>query len=133
MSTVVVDATVLLGLCDPDDPAHKVASAALTECLAAGSELVVPVSALSEVLVGAFRSTPHAVRAIEGFVNELVSTVYPIDRPVGRVAARYRAEHPGLPLHAALVLATAKVLGAQQILTTDVSWIDKNECVHIVR
>jgi predicted nucleic acid-binding protein len=133
MSTVVVDATVLVGFCDPDETAHEVATAALTACLAAGTGLVVPVSVLSEVLTGAYRNTPHAVRVIEGFVKELASRVYPIDRAVGRAAAQYRAEHPGLPLHAALVLGTAKIVNAERILTTDASWIDKSARVHIVR
>jgi predicted nucleic acid-binding protein len=133
MSIVVLDAAVLLGFCDPDDPAHPVTVAAVTDCLAAGSRLIVPVSVLSEVLVGAYRTSAHAVRTVEGFVDDLITQVYPIDRPVGRAAAQYRAEHPDLPLYAAFVLATAKVLNARQILTTDPSWKQKDSRVHILR
>src|SRR5262249_45575040 len=87
--------------------------------LATGSRLIVPVTTLTEVLVGAFRATPYAVRTIEAFVDDLVSEVRPADRAVGRTAARLLADHPTLPLADALLLATAEVAGAQEILTTN--------------
>jgi predicted nucleic acid-binding protein len=132
MKPVVIDSTVLLAFCDPDDPLHKVAKAVVNECLGAGSPLVVPVSVLSEVLVGAFRATPHAVRTVEGFVDELVSQVREIDRSVGRAAARYRAEHTGLGLSAALVFGTAKIIAADQILTSEPSWRQVDPRVRLV-
>jgi predicted nucleic acid-binding protein len=131
--TVVIDTTVLVGFCDPDDPLHQVSWAALVECVTAGNSLVVPVSVLSEALVGAYRATPHAVRTVEGFVDDIATRLYPIDRPVGRVAARYRADHPGLPLAAALVFGTAKVVSAQQILTTEPSWKDIDDRTRVLR
>lgn len=131
--TIVIDATVLVGFCDPDDPFHQVIRVALVECLTTGNSLVVPVSVLSEALVGAYRATPHAVRIVEGFVDDLATQVYPLDRPVGRAVARYRADHPRLPLAAALVFGTAKVVNAQQILTTDMSWKDIDNRTRVLR
>jgi predicted nucleic acid-binding protein len=133
MKPVVLDSTALLGFCDPDDPNHAVARAAVAECLAVGQPLVVPVSVLSEVLVGAFRSTPHAVRTVEGFVDDLVTEVRPIDRPTGRAAARYRADFPALRLAAALVIGTAKVIDAAQILTTDPTWAEVDPRIRVLR
>jgi predicted nucleic acid-binding protein len=128
----VIDSTVLLAFCDPDDPLHREARAAVDMRLTVGSPLVVPVTVLSEVLVGAFRSTPHAVRTVEAFVDELVDEVYPVDRPTGRAAAKYRADHPGLGMSPALVLGTAKVIAAEQILTTEETWIAIDTHVHLV-
>jgi len=117
--TVVVDSAVLLALWDTDDTQHQAATAALERHLAAGSRLVVAVTTLTEVLVGAFRATPYAVRTVEGFVDDLVGEVRPTDRAVGRAAAKLLAEHPTLALADALLLATGEVLGAQDILTTN--------------
>jgi len=119
MRAVVVDSGVLLALWDPDDTRHAAAIAVLERHLADGSRLVVPVTALSEVLVGAFRATPYAVRTVEGFVDDLVGEVRAADRAVGRAAARLLAEHPSLPLADALLLATGEVVGAQEILTAN--------------
>lgn len=87
MKPIVLDSPVVIGFCDPDDAVHTSARLALAGCLTAGHPLVVPVSVLSEVLVGAFRSTPHAVRTVEGFLDDLVSEVRPLDRAAGRAAA----------------------------------------------
>jgi predicted nucleic acid-binding protein len=119
MRPVVVDSLVLLAFCDPDDPLHGVARAAVSECLLAGVPLVVPASVLSEVLVCAYRATPHAVRVVQGFVDELASEVRPLDRVAARAAARCRATRDGLPLHAGLVLGTAMSVAADRVLTAD--------------
>jgi glyoxylase-like metal-dependent hydrolase (beta-lactamase superfamily II) len=103
---------------DPDDPYHQAALTALERYLAGGARLVVPVTALSEVLVGAFRATPYAVRTVESFVDDLVGEVRPTDRAVGRAAAKLLAEHPTLALADAPLLATGQVVGAQDILTS---------------
>jgi predicted nucleic acid-binding protein len=132
MKPVVMDTSALIGFCDPDDVNHRQAKLAVQECKAAGHPLVVPVTVLSEVLVGAFRSTPHAVRTVEGFVDEMINEVRPVDRLVGRAAARYRADHPGLKLAASLVFGTAKVVDADQILTTDASWREIEARVRIL-
>ena len=57
-ATVLVDSGVLLALWDPDHTHHQAALKALERHLAGGSRLVVPVTALTQVLAGAFRATP---------------------------------------------------------------------------
>jgi predicted nucleic acid-binding protein len=133
MKPIVLDSPVVIGFCDPDDAVHASARLALAGCLTAGHPLVVPVSVLSEVLVGAFRSTPHAVRTVEGFLDDLVSEVRPLDRAAGRAAARYRADYPELRMAAALVLGTAKSIEAEQILTTEESWTAIDPRVRVLR
>ena len=118
-AAVVVDSGVLLALWDPDDTHHQAALTALERYLAGGARLVVPVTALTEVLTGAFRATPYAVRTIETFIDDLVSEVRPTDRTVGRAAAKLLAEHPTLALANALLLATGEVVDAKDILTTN--------------
>jgi len=44
MKPVVLDSTVLLGFCDPDNAVHDRARKMVTELLAVGHRLVVPVS-----------------------------------------------------------------------------------------
>jgi predicted nucleic acid-binding protein len=119
---IVIDSTVLLAFCDPDNPQHQAAAATITGYIGAGRWLVVPASALSEVLVGAYRASSHAVRTIEGLIVDLVHLVREIDRKIAHAAASYRAEHPELGLAAALVFGTAKVTAAGQILTTEPTW-----------
>jgi predicted nucleic acid-binding protein len=132
MRPVVLDSSVLLGLLDPDHANHAAALAAITRHLAAGHPIVVPASVLSEVLVGAFRSTPHAVRTVEGFIDDLVSEVRLVDRAVARAGAQYRADYPWLPLSGALVIATGKLVDAEEILTADKRWEKVDHRVRVV-
>jgi predicted nucleic acid-binding protein len=132
MRPIIVDSSVLMAFCDPDDPAHKVARASVEEAIANGHPMIVPATALSEVLVGAYRSTPHAVRTILGFVDELAAGVHSIDQRTAQAAARYRAEHAELGFPAALVLATAKERVAACVLTTESSWRDVDPRVVVV-
>lgn len=134
MSTpVVVESTVLVAFCDPADPLHEFVHQAVADQITAGHPLVVPASALAEVLVGAYQTSPHAVRTVEGFVSDLAATVYPVDREVARAAAQYRADNPGLPLLAAFVFGTAKTVNAQQILTTNLGWKGVDDRTVILR
>jgi len=119
MRTMVVDSGILLALLDPNDAQHHAATAALERHMADGLRLTVPVTALSQVLVGAYRATPYAVRTVERFVDDLIGDVHAADRTVGRAAARLLADHPTLLLADALLIATGEVLGAQGVLTTN--------------
>jgi predicted nucleic acid-binding protein len=117
--SVVVDSGVLLALWNPDDELHPAACAAVRRYVLDGCRLVLPVTVLSEVLVGAIRLTPHAVRTVERFVDDLIREVHPVDREIGQAAARLRAKFEGLPLAEALVVATGQVADVQEIVTTN--------------
>ncbi len=122
MGSVVVDASVVLGLLDPADAHHSSATRAVKKVRADGDEIILPASALAEVLVGASRIGPAAVRTTEAFVDAIVDQVYDIDRSVARAAAGYRARHASVRLPDAFVLAVGATLNADTVLTADKRW-----------
>jgi predicted nucleic acid-binding protein len=122
VGTVVLDASVVLGLRDPNDPHHAAASAALRSSRLAGDSLVLPASALAEVLVGASRLGAPAVQRMEKFVDAIIDDVHPIERRAARAAAEYRARHRSLRLPDAFVLAVGEILNASAVLTADQAW-----------
>lgn len=52
MGTVVLDASVVLALLDPQDAFHQAATTAVREHRADGAQVALPASVLAEVLVG---------------------------------------------------------------------------------
>ena len=133
MGPVVVDASVLLGVLDPQDALHSASVRALRSARSRGRQINLPASALAEVLVGATRLGAEAIRTTEAFVNSLVDLVYPIDRDVARVAAALRASHKSLRLPDALVLAVGRVTDASVILTADARWRSIEKRVQVLR
>lgn len=123
MALIVLDAGVVIALLDADDVHHRAAKQALAEARAAGASFVLPASAYAEVLVAPHDTGLEAVAKADGFVDALPATVEWATREVAAQAASLRASHgPSLRLPDALVVATAIVLGAERILTTDSGW-----------
>ena len=132
MGTVVLDASVVLGLRDPGDSHHAAASEALRASRSAGERLVLPASALAEVLVGASRLGAEAVERTEAFVDAIIDDVHPIDRETAKAAAELRARRRNLRLPDAFVLAVGKVLHASVVLTADQAWQDMDSRVRVI-
>ncbi len=132
MGAVVLDAGVLVGLLDPEDASHERATSALHELRRARDQMLLPSTVLAEVLAGANRLGPAAVRTVEAFVDGLVDQVCAVDREVARAAARYRARHRFLRLPDALVLAVGQVLRADAVLTLDERWSRVDRRVRVV-
>ena len=129
MGLTVVDTAVLIGLLDARDAHHAVASDAVAEARERGDAVLLPASALAELLVlparrGRGRPHPEAVvDAVLGFCDEYPVEVVPLDVDIAVRAAHLRAEHgPGLRLPDALVVATAVARGADVLVTTDHRW-----------
>jgi predicted nucleic acid-binding protein len=120
MTTVVVDAGVLIGALDSTDAHHALAVRALAE-IGRDDTLVVPASVLAEILVRPYAAGGAAVRDIERFLAALSAQVHPVDVSIARAAARLRATHRSVRLPDALLLGTAAVLSAT-VLTTDLRW-----------
>jgi predicted nucleic acid-binding protein len=119
----VLDAGVLIAVLDGNDLHHDAARHALSAALDGNDQLAVPASALAETLVGAARRGDDAIAVVNEFVRRLPATVVPVDEPMAVAAARLRARHGGrLKLPDALVVATAQVLDAERLLTTDRGW-----------
>ena len=132
MGSVVVDASVILGVLDPEDSHHSSATRALKKARAAGDDIILPASALAEVLVGASRLGTGAVRTTEAFVDTIVDQVHSIDRPVARAAAAYRSGHRSLRLPDAFVLAVGAALNADTVLTADSTWAKVDRRVQVI-
>ena len=123
MGLAVLDAGVVIAALDAGDVHHAPAIAALREARARGDKLVLPASAYAEALVGPSRRGADAVATLDAFLDALPAAVEPATREVARRAASLRAAHSrGLKLPHALVLATAGVLDAHVVLTTDSGW-----------
>jgi predicted nucleic acid-binding protein len=122
MAVTVVDAGVLIGFLDRDDPHHPSAVGALSAAVDSGDRLVVPSSALAELLVGPSRQGPHAVAPVLELVERVPLEVVPLDQQIAVAAAALRARQRAIKLPDALVLATATVLAAEVLLTTDRGW-----------
>ncbi len=95
--------------------------------------MVLPASALAEVLVGASRVGAAAVRTAEAFVDTVVDAVQDIDRGVARSAASYRARFTSLRLPDALVIAVGSVMNADAVLTADQRWSRVDRRVRVIR
>jgi predicted nucleic acid-binding protein len=132
MGTVVVDTGVLVGLLDPQDANHDRATRALHEVRRARDQMVLPASALAELLTGASRLEPAALQTVEALVDAVVDQVRDIDREVVGVAVRVRARHRFLRLPDAMVLAVGQVLQADSVLTTEQQWTRADRRVRLL-
>jgi PIN domain nuclease of toxin-antitoxin system len=83
---------------------------------------VLPASAYAETLVEPHERGPGAVRQVDAFLAALPARVEAIDAKVAKAAARLRARHSRLKLPDAMVIATAELLKADRVLTTDRGW-----------
>ena len=118
MALVVLDASALIALLDPNDALHAAARLEFNQF--AGEDLAVPASALAETLVAPARSgkLEEAKRQIQALDLRIADQ----GEAVAVEAARLRSRHRRLRLPDALVLATAEVLGAKVLLTGDANW-----------
>jgi predicted nucleic acid-binding protein len=116
VEALTLDASVLIGLLDTADAHHQEAVDDVDAADTAGEALLVPASAYSEALVSFARAgrTADAHNAIAA----MGMTVVPMTEPIAVRAAELRAHHDRLRLPDAIVLATARELGAQ-LLTYD--------------
>lgn len=116
MATLILDASVLIGLLDTSDPHHAPAVDDVETADRAGRSLQTPASAYSETLVAFARANrvPEARASVAG----MGITITSLTAQIAERAAALRAEHQRLRLPDALVLATARELGAD-LLTYD--------------
>ena len=122
MGLTVVDAGVIIGFLDTNDTHHGAARSALADAQSRNDRLVLPASALAEILVGPSRRGEAAVAAVRGLVDRVPIEVEPLDVEIAVAAAALRARHPTLKLPDALVIATASHLEADHLITTDRRW-----------
>jgi hypothetical protein len=115
---VVPDAGYLIAVCDPDDPTHGHARERLARLIGSGRSLVVPATVYCEAMAAARLTDPHSVRVLDGLMDGL-ATVQVIDRDVARASAEWCASYGPMSLRRGLVLGTATIAEAEDILTGD--------------
>jgi len=122
MGLSVLDAGVVIGFLDRSDAHHAKAHAALSEAVDRNDRLVLPASAYAECLVGPSRRGQEAVATVQHLVGRVPITVEPLSPAIAEAAAVLRVRHRSLKLPDALVIATASVLDADDLITTDRNW-----------
>jgi predicted nucleic acid-binding protein len=106
VETLILDASVLIGLLDTADPHHDRAIDDVEAADGEGRQLLLPASAYSETLVAFARAgrVEDARRAIAAMGITVVS----LTDTIAERAAELRARHNSLRLPDAIVLATAQ-------------------------
>lgn len=133
MGVTVVDAGVMIAVLNQGDAHHTVAKRRLREARDRGDRLVLPASTYAEMMVSASRAGEEAVKTVDALVDGVPMTIEAIGRSVAAKAAHLRARHGrALRLPDALVLATADVLGADRVLTTDADLQARGVAVDLV-
>ena len=122
MALTVLDAGTVIAVLSSRDTHHVAARREVSSSLREGHELVLPASAYAEILVEPHERGLAAVRQVDAFLAALPARIEGIDAKVAKAAARLRARHRTLKLPGAMVIATAELLKADQVLTTDSGW-----------
>jgi predicted nucleic acid-binding protein len=108
VGTLILDASVLIGLLDAADPHHRRAVDDVERADREGRTLLAPASAYSEALVP-FARAGHLAAAREA-IAAMGIAVTPLTAAVAERAAAARAAHSRLRLPDAMVLACAREL-----------------------
>ncbi|OGN81721.1 MAG: hypothetical protein A2X23_02510 [Chloroflexi bacterium GWC2_73_18] len=123
MGLIVLDAGVVIAILDASDVHHGSARRTVTAALGSGAALALPASAYAEVLVAPHRRGAEAAASVDAFLDALPARVEPATRAIAAIAAELRSKHgKRLRLPDALVAATAIVIGAERMITTDARW-----------
>jgi len=115
----VLDAGVVIGLLDATDLHHASCRAALRSAEESAERLVLPASALTEVLIGPLRRGTGAT--VDRFLDAAAVSIVAADEVVARRAAELRALS-SIRVPDALIVATAIAVRADRLLTTDARW-----------
>lgn len=115
----VLDSSVLIALLDEKDVGRPVARAAV-DTSKRDHDMLIPITAFSESIVAPYRRSLQDGQRAEAALAAL-GNLLDVTRDIGSRAAQLRATRQ-IKLPAALVLATALQLDADQILTLDRRW-----------
>lgn len=122
MALIHLDAGVVIGLLDGNDPHHVSSVATLRAATTAGDALAMSVTAMAECLVGPFRRGDEAVDRVRDLFSRVPIAAVATDIEVATTAAQIRARHASLRLPDAFVLASAVADQADVLVTTDRRW-----------
>jgi predicted nucleic acid-binding protein len=122
VALIHLDAGVLIGFLDAHDAHHPAARRSIAEALDRGDRLAMAASAWAECLVAPAGRGDDAVDLVHDLRRRLPLEIVSLDVDIATAAARLRARHRSLRLPAALVIATATVVRADDLVTTDRRW-----------
>jgi predicted nucleic acid-binding protein len=105
VGTLILDASVLIGLLDTADAHHSRAVDDVEAADLAGEKLLAPASAYSEALVSFARA--RRIRDAREAIAAMGVAVTPMTGSIAETAAELRGTHDRLRLPDAIVLATA--------------------------
>jgi len=118
MGLTIIDASMSVATLDSADALHQAAMLAIAAV--GDAHIVLPASGLAESLVAAHRRGDAA--AAREILDGLGIEIAPLTEEMADEAARLRSRFPSLRLGDALILATARVLDADVVLTGDGRW-----------
>ena len=122
MGVIHIDTGVFIALLDSDDVHHEVATTFWTSSRVHGDRFAMSATAFAECLVKPFRDNPETVTAIRDLFRRIPIEIVQLNDVVAEKAAEIRASHPSLRLPDAMVIASAIVGNADQLVTTDRKW-----------
>lgn len=117
MGLNVLDASISIALVDDTDALYQAAAEVVATDPA---DLVLPASGYAETMVRAHRA--GSAGPVRTKLDDLGIEISPLSEEMAEEAARLRARHPSLRLGDALIIATARVLEADRLLTGDRRW-----------
>jgi predicted nucleic acid-binding protein len=131
-AVVVLDVGTLAALWDPGDGHHQAVVSAVRGLRDSRAKFVVPSTAFAEVLVAAVRQGDGHLRMRLEQIRAAFGVPHPVDLRVATTAARLRAAHQEIRLCDAVVVATARLVGATEIVTVDPRWQTVDTRVRVI-
>ncbi|MEV4382236.1 type II toxin-antitoxin system VapC family toxin [Streptosporangium sp. NPDC049644] len=119
MPTVMLDTNVIAGLLDPDDALHGHARDAVRRWEGKAASFAISVITWSELRVGAVRKGAVAERMLEAFRTAVIDRIVEVDETTAESAALLRAADLTIRVPDALIIATARAVRADALLTAD--------------
>ncbi|WP_433219053.1 type II toxin-antitoxin system VapC family toxin [Microtetraspora malaysiensis] len=119
MLLVMLDTNVVSSLLDPGDALHAEALDAVRRWEDRGASFALSVITWGELLVGALRRGAEAEKALDRFREAAVDRIVPVGETTADGAARLRAGDSALRMPDALIIATARGIGVEALLTAD--------------
>ncbi|MEU8378836.1 PIN domain-containing protein [Streptosporangium sp. NPDC048865] len=115
----MLDTNVVIGLLDPDDALHGHASDAVRRWEDKAASFAISVITWGELRVGAVRKGATAERMLGAFRAAAIDRIVGVDEATAEGAALLRAADLTIRVPDALILATARKIGADVLLTAD--------------
>ena len=129
-ASLVVDTSVALAYLTGTEETSMLAGQLFDAFVATGrNAAALSVITVQEILVRPFRGGPAAVATAEGFLRHFAQIrLVQVNYDIAREAARIRAVS-GIRAPDALIIATARVIGADIVVTNDRSWLLRSEAI----